>query len=93
VLKLTDAPCGRPEAERVTVSGLLPTLDTVSVVQSPPPGKTVVLVGLTERVKAWMKFAVWVIGAFKVTVAGFAFPLYEPMPEPIQLSKAYPVAG
>lgn len=36
------------------------------------------------------KFAISVIGAFMVTVAGFNVPEYEPAPDPDQLPKLYP---
>jgi len=40
-----------------------------------------------EKLRA-TKFAVWVMESLIVTEAGFADPLYEPDPEPVQLSKA-----
>ena len=37
-----------------------------------------------------VKFAVSAIGPFIVTLAGLAVPVYDPVPEPVQLLNTYP---
>jgi hypothetical protein len=85
-----DAPEGSPEAEKLMLLELYPLpYDTVTVADTLPPATTLPLFGEIE-IENVKKYAVSVIGAFIVTDAEAEVPVYDPEPDPIHWSKAYP---